>query len=74
MQAEKKLAPGQKPRYPGAFAAYGIIARTEGVRALWTGLGPNMARNAIVNAAELASYDQIKEKLLASGGVWESGS
>lgn len=33
----------------------------EGVSALWTGLGPNIARNAIVNAAELASYDQIKE-------------
>lgn len=27
---------------------------------LWKGLGPNVARNAIINAAELASYDQIK--------------
>lgn len=36
----------------------------EGVRALWTGLGPNVARNAIINAAELASYDQIKESLI----------
>lgn len=36
----------------------------EGVGALWTGLGPNIARNAIINAAELASYDQIKESLL----------
>ncbi len=26
-----------------------------------------MARNAIINAAELASYDQIKETILASG-------
>ena len=26
-----------------------------------------MARNAIINAAELASYDQIKQTLLASG-------
>lgn len=33
----------------------------EGVGALWTGLGPNIARNAIINAAELASYDQVKE-------------
>lgn len=37
--------------------------KQEGVSALWTGLGPNIARNAIVNAAELASYDQIKEVL-----------
>lgn len=33
----------------------------EGVGALWTGLGPNVARNAIINAAELASYDQVKQ-------------
>ena len=26
---------------------------------LWRGLGPNVARNAIVNAAELASFDQV---------------
>lgn len=39
-------------------------ALAEGVGALWTGLGPNIARNAIINAAELASYDQIKESLL----------
>lgn len=35
----------------------------EGLTALWTGLGPNVARNAIINAAELASYDQVKEVL-----------
>lgn len=33
----------------------------EGIGALWTGLGPNIARNAIINAAELASYDQVKQ-------------
>lgn len=33
----------------------------EGLGALWTGLGPNVARNAIINAAELASYDQVKQ-------------
>jgi solute carrier family 25 uncoupling protein 8/9 len=46
------------------MAAYRSIISTEGVGALWTGLGPNIARNAIINAAELASYDQIKETLL----------
>jgi solute carrier family 25 uncoupling protein 8/9 len=68
MQAEGKLPPGAAKRYPSAFAAYGVIVRQEGVKALWTGLGPNVARNAIINAAELASYDQIKESLIASGG------
>jgi len=33
----------------------------EGVGALWTGIGPNIARNGIINAAELASYDQVKQ-------------
>lgn len=43
--------------------AHSLSARSqqEGVAALWTGLGPNIARNAIINAAELASYDQVKE-------------
>jgi hypothetical protein len=47
-------------RYPSAVAAYGIIARTEGVAGLWTGVGPNISRNALINAAELASYDQVR--------------
>eukprot|EP00210_Caulerpa_lentillifera_P008247 g7872.t2 len=67
MQAEGKLPPGTPKRYPSAFKAYGIIRKTEGLGALWTGLGPNMARNAIINAAELASYDQIKQSLLSTG-------
>jgi len=46
--------------------------RQEGLAALWTGLGPNIARNAIINAAELASYDQIKQTLLASGLVGDN--
>ncbi|KAL6133125.1 hypothetical protein ACLB2K_065362 [Fragaria x ananassa] len=40
----------------------------EGVGALWTGIGPNIARNAIINAAELASYDQVKQTLLKIPG------
>ena len=33
----------------------------EGVGALWTGIGPNVARNSIISAAELAGYDQVKQ-------------
>ncbi len=49
-------------KYPSAFAAYSVIARQEGVRGLWTGVGPNIGRNAIINAAELASYDQARTR------------
>lgn len=31
---------------------------------LWTGWGPNVLRNSVINAAELATYDQFKEMLL----------
>ena len=34
---------------------------------LWTGVGPNIMRNSVINAAELASYDQIKEMILSTG-------
>jgi len=67
MQTQPKPGPGEALKYPSATRAYGIIAKTEGVGALWTGLGPNVGRNSIINAAELASYDQIKEALLAAG-------
>ena len=67
MQAEGKLPAGRPEKYPSAMAAYGIIAKQEAA-ALWTGLGPNVARNlSVINAAELASYDQVKSSLLASG-------
>lgn len=68
LQSEGKLPPGVPRRYSGAMNAYATIVRQEGVRALWTGLGPNVARNAIVNAAELASYDQVKQTLLKLPG------
>jgi solute carrier family 25 uncoupling protein 8/9 len=68
LQAEGKLAPGAPRRYAGAMDAYAKIARQEGFTALWTGLGPNVARNAIINAAELASYDQVKQTILKLPG------
>ncbi|KAF3651812.1 Mitochondrial uncoupling protein 1 [Capsicum annuum] len=68
LQAEGKLPAGVPRRYSGALNAYSTIVKQEGVRALWTGLGPNIGRNAIINAAELASYDQVKEAILKIPG------
>lgn len=51
-------------RYEGCLHAYRTIVRDEGVRGLWKGALPNITRNAIVNAAELVSYDIIKETLV----------
>lgn len=68
LQAEGKLPAGVPRRYSGALDAYSKIVRQEGVTKLWTGLGPNVARNAIINAAELASYDQVKQTILKIPG------
>lgn len=72
LQAEGKLPSGVPKRYYGALDAYCTIVRQEGLGALWTGLGPNIARNAIVNAAELASYDQVKETILKIPGFTDN--
>ncbi|GKV33024.1 hypothetical protein SLEP1_g41579 [Rubroshorea leprosula] len=72
LQAEGKLAAGIPRRYYGTLDAYYSIVRQEGLGALWTGLGPNIARNAIVNAAELASYDQVKQTILQIPGFTDN--
>ncbi|XP_076130037.1 dicarboxylate carrier UCP2 [Alosa pseudoharengus] len=57
---------GTAKRYHGTMDAYRTIAREEGIRGLWRGMGPNIARNAIVNCTELVTYDLIKDALLRS--------
>ncbi|GFZ13281.1 uncoupling protein 2 [Actinidia rufa] len=72
LQAEGNLLPGATRRYSGALNAYYSIMKQEGLAALWTGLGPNIARNAIINAAELASYDQVKQTILKIPGFTDT--
>lgn len=51
------------------------VLREEGLLGLWKGLGPNVGRNAIINAAELASYDQVRGKFpKGSQGKFPMGS
>ncbi|XP_035034326.1 mitochondrial uncoupling protein 2 [Hippoglossus stenolepis] len=62
-QAQVRMADGSR-RYNSTLDAYRTIARTEGIRGLWRGCMPNITRNAIVNCAELVTYDMIKELIL----------
>ncbi|XP_055726460.1 mitochondrial uncoupling protein 2-like [Salvelinus fontinalis] len=55
---------GLNRRYHGTMEAYKTIAKEEGIRGLWRGTGPNIARNAIVNCTELVTYDLIKDLLI----------
>uniref|UniRef100_A0A0E0N8D1 Uncoupling protein n=1 Tax=Oryza rufipogon TaxID=4529 RepID=A0A0E0N8D1_ORYRU len=71
LQADGK-ATTVKRHYSGALNAYATIIRQEGIGALWTGLGPNIARNAIINATELASYDQLKQMFLKLPGFTDN--
>ena len=49
------------------FNALIRITREEGVLTLWRGCGPTVVRAMVVNAAQLASYAQAKQMLLATG-------
>ncbi|XP_028658584.1 mitochondrial brown fat uncoupling protein 1 [Erpetoichthys calabaricus] len=62
-QAQMNLQ-GVQRRYKGTLHAYKTIFLEEGVRGLWKGTLPNITRNAIVNCAELVTYDIIKEAIL----------
>uniref|UniRef100_A0A8C6WGS9 Uncoupling protein 3 n=1 Tax=Neogobius melanostomus TaxID=47308 RepID=A0A8C6WGS9_9GOBI len=64
-QAEVRTGDCER-RYNSTIDAYKSIARDEGVRGLWKGCMPNITRNAIVNCAELVTYDLIKELILNS--------
>lgn len=70
--ASKGGASNASPRYKNSLHAYKTIYRGEGLRGLWTGLGPNVARNSVVNAAELVCYDTIKD-LLISYKIMQNG-
>lgn len=56
-----------EPRYSGLFDAGKQILKEEGIRGFYQSLPTNIGRSSIMNAAELASYDQIKSSLLYSG-------
>lgn len=60
-----------KWHYSGTFQAFGSIARTEGVRGLYRGVGPTMQRAALLNAAQIPSYDHSKCAILESGLLQE---
>ena len=63
---------GTTRRYRGVVDAALTIARKEGVYQFYQSLMPNILRNSIINAVELASYSQIKTSLL-EGNLMNEG-
>lgn len=68
MQAQGQLPMDQRP-YKGSMDCYAKTIAEGGVPRLWVGLVPNIMRNSVINAAELASYDQYKQIALESLGM-----
>jgi len=67
LQAEGRLPPDVPRKYNSVTDAYSKIIKQEGVAGLWRGWGPNVLRNSVINAVELASYDEIKYQIISRG-------
>lgn len=66
MTADGRLPPAERRGYTSAFNALARITREEGLFTLWRGCLPTMGRAVVVNAAQLASYSQAKQSLVAT--------
>ncbi|VDO39673.1 unnamed protein product [Haemonchus placei] len=51
-------------RYNGAWHCFVSLYRTQGFFGLWLGWIPNCQRAALLNMADIATYDYVKHKLL----------
>ena len=57
---QNDIRSGTGPRYKGVVDAAMTILKKEGLYQFYQSLMPNIIRNSIINAVELASYSQIK--------------
>lgn len=65
MTADGRLPLNERRNYRSVFNALSRIVTEEGVLTLWRGTIPTMGRAMVVNAAQLASYSQAKQYLVA---------
>ena len=52
---------GKPKLYEGTMDCYRKMYAEGGIPNFWTGWGPNVIRNSVINASELAAYDQYKQ-------------
>ncbi|KAG4211905.1 hypothetical protein ERO13_A02G131001v2, partial [Gossypium hirsutum] len=67
MQADGRLPLSQRRNYTSVVDALARMTKQEGVTSLWRGSSMTVNRAMLVTASQLASYDQIKETILAKG-------
>lgn len=66
MQADGKLPPEQRRNYKHAFDGLSRIIKEEGAASLFKGVIPNVQRAMLMTAAQLATYDQVKQYLMTN--------
>jgi len=71
MQADGRLPLHQRRNYTSVGNALSRMVKQDGVSSLWTGSAPTVTRAMLVTAAQLATYDQIKDTIEESHLVSE---
>ena len=66
LQGQGILPLADRP-YTSSMDCYKKIIAKDSIKGLWVGWGPNVLRNSIIAAAELATYDQFKQIFLQIG-------
>lgn len=61
--APQVVIPGQAPKYGGFASAIALIAKEEGVRALWKGLTPRLMRIMPGQAITFMTYEWVSKRL-----------
>ena len=64
LQAQNRIIDPANVKYKGSIDCYKKIIAADGITGLWVGILPNILRNSIINAAEIAAYDQYKQMAL----------
>jgi solute carrier family 25 oxoglutarate transporter 11 len=67
-QSDNSLPAAERRNYKNVVDALVRIGKEEGVRGLWTGAIPTVARAMSVNSSQLVSYNEAKEELLKYTG------
>lgn len=64
LQSQARATDPSQIKYKGTIDCYRKIYAADGLPGFWVGIIPNILRNSIINAAEIASYDQYKQMFL----------
>lgn len=67
MQSDGSKPEHLRRNYKHAFHGIKTIIQTEGIRQLWRGCGPTVARATLITSVQLSAYDVSKNFLLSTG-------